>query len=439
MLLVLPLLVAAPAMAADRSWQCQDVAIPADAVGWSGADGHGPAYVAWDDLAAFDTSACVYDVTCEDCYTGGREGFANCELADGSVVSWWHTWTWESDVCDTSNDEEVLTVAPGPALGLAWSTATVTRDDVGSGCGSCYGGTGTTTASWVGTLEAGWPSDAAFDASVSSSDCMGEGYSSASWADPTCSWTSVSDSYDDEFTQDTVTMGGHTVEVETYAGPTGYCYSDVLGPVAVLDDVTFGTVDALTWESTLGTDTDGDGWDAAMGDCDDSDAGVNPCMIEVPYDGVDQNCDGVDLNDADGDGYIAVEAGGDDCNDADIAVHPGAVETYADGIDQDCSGADWTDFDGDGHDGEGTGGPNPDDCDDYDAERFPGNPEVCGDGVDQDCTGEDRPCVDVHKPTVAPPAPAPEAGKQTTATGCGAGASAFLLFPLGLLRRRRRR
>jgi len=50
-------------------------------------------------------------------------------------------------------------------------------------------------------------------------------------------------------------------------------------------------------------------------DCDDGDPGVNPGRDEVWYDGVDQDCDGVD-DDQDGDGVPA----GDDCDDTDATV-----------------------------------------------------------------------------------------------------------------------
>lgn len=41
-------------------------------------------------------------------------------------------------------------------------------------------------------------------------------------------------------------------------------------------------------------DGDGDGWAPVNGDCDDSDPDVHPLGIEVPLDGIDQDCDGVD-------------------------------------------------------------------------------------------------------------------------------------------------
>ena len=44
--------------------------------------------------------------------------------------------------------------------------------------------------------------------------------------------------------------------------------------------------------------------------------------------------------DQDGDGYTAVQAGGDDCDDRDPGVYPGATESW-NGLDDDCNG--WTD------------------------------------------------------------------------------------------------
>lgn len=44
--------------------------------------------------------------------------------------------------------------------------------------------------------------------------------------------------------------------------------------------------------------------------------------------------------DYDGDGYEAPGCGGDDCDDSDAGVNPGAEEVPADGQDQDCDGLD---------------------------------------------------------------------------------------------------
>ncbi len=133
------------------------------------------------------------------------------------------------------------------------------------------------------------------------------------------------------------------------------------------------------------SDEDADGYSVPE-DCDDGNPDVYPGATEVPYDGVDQDCDGMDLKDVDGDGYAATDAGGNDCDDSDPDVNPGADDVPYDGIDQDCNGADLVDADGDGYEAEDAGG---DDCDDTDPFSYPGAVEIPYDRTDQDCDGED--------------------------------------------------
>lgn len=121
-------------------------------------------------------------------------------------------------------------------------------------------------------------------------------------------------------------------------------------------------------------------------DCKDDDASINPEAVDIPNDGIDQDCNGADsvsddpetpkepvpppppiilyknwYKDFDGDGYsdgtnlegttdpgpeyyLADEliSTNGDCIDDDFWVHPGAEDIPDDGIDQDCDGADAT-------------------------------------------------------------------------------------------------
>ncbi|MCK6565111.1 MAG: hypothetical protein L6Q80_10220 [Dehalococcoidia bacterium] len=153
-----------------------------------------------------------------------------------------------------------------------------------------------------------------------------------------------------------------------------------LGVIALSLALAMGACNSPT-ETMPDPDTDGDGW--VEDDCDPDDEGVHPEATEVPYDGIDQDCDGQDLTDADGDGWDAVEVGGDDCDDAEPDVNPVAEEEPYDGLDNDCLDGDLTDQDGDGYDAEEISG---EDCNDRDADEHPGVLDDCG-GRDEDCDG----------------------------------------------------
>jgi hypothetical protein len=88
-------------------------------------------------------------------------------------------------------------------------------------------------------------------------------------------------------------------------------------------------------DDATSVDNDGDGYTEEI-DCDDNDPAINPGAAEIPYDGIDQNCNGTDLTDVDGDGYDG-GASGNDCDDNNAAVNPGATEVE-NGVDDDCDG-----------------------------------------------------------------------------------------------------
>jgi len=103
--------------------------------------------------------------------------------------------------------------------------------------------------------------------------------------------------------------------------------------------------------------------------------------------------------DVDEDGYAASNADPEceqpryDCDDDDPSIYPDAEDICGDGIDQDCNGVDLNclvcDEDGDGQSAEFADLRclNRNDCNDSDPEVYEGAREVCGDGVDNNCNG----------------------------------------------------
>ena len=136
-----------------------------------------------------------------------------------------------------------------------------------------------------------------------------------------------------------------------------------------------------------GFDDDADGATSATEcdegtDCDDTNPSIYPGATEIPYDDIDQDCDGADLIDVDGDRYDYTF----DCDDEDADVNPGGIEVPKNGKDDDCVDGDSQDGDGDGYEDDSLGG---DDCDDDDTSIHPGARDLWGDGLDTDCDGLD--------------------------------------------------
>jgi hypothetical protein len=71
-----------------------------------------------------------------------------------------------------------------------------------------------------------------------------------------------------------------------------------------------------------------------------------------------------------------------DCNDANAAIHPGATDIPDNGIDENCDGVDATNLDRD-HDGIAR----PQDCDDTNPAISPTAKEIIGNTVDENCDG----------------------------------------------------
>lgn len=181
----------------------------------------------------------------------------------------------------------------------------------------------------------------------------------------------------------------------------------------------YGDVEVLTC-STVGMIAQG-------GDCSE----MQPMGAVDRSVGVDLNCDGQVLcfedGDGDGDGTATriVSADPDctdpgeqrwafsDCDDLDPLRAGNVAETTGDGIDGDCDNLEicWADADGDGFAGDAPTVPNDadcadpgeaapgalPDCDDADAALATQAPEVVGDGVDQDCDHTELCFVDADR------------------------------------------
>ncbi|NBO55098.1 MAG: hypothetical protein EBU84_11020, partial [Actinobacteria bacterium] len=126
---------------------------------------------------------------------------------------------------------------------------------------------------------------------------------------------------------------------------------------------------------TLDDDLDGDGFTAAL-ECDDSQSSVNPNATEILYNGIDDDCNPATRDDdIDGDGYnLAV-----DCDDTNPSINPGTTETPYNGINDDCNVSTLDDdLDADGFNLAI-------DCNDANPAINPNATEVAYNGIDEDC------------------------------------------------------
>ena len=102
-------------------------------------------------------------------------------------------------------------------------------------------------------------------------------------------------------------------------------------------------------------------------DCNDEDLDINPNAEDIPLDAIDSDCNGKEIcyEDLDGDGVgtsiifeaespdcsdFGVSARNDDCDDTDPNISPEELEIAADGIDSNCDDVElcFEDLDGDG-------------------------------------------------------------------------------------------
>ena len=130
-------------------------------------------------------------------------------------------------------------------------------------------------------------------------------------------------------------------------------------------------------------DVDNDG-DLASTDCDDRNPAIRHGIVDIPDDGIDQDCDGADaVNlDRDHDGGTAPAT----ATTPTRRSATGTVDSPDDGIDQDCDGADAVNLDRD-HDGENR----PGDCNDANPAIRHGARDIPGNAIDEDCSGSPAP------------------------------------------------
>jgi hypothetical protein len=214
------------------------------------------------------------------------------------------------------------------------------------------------TASYAATIWFKWVAPATGDATISSFALFGD---------------TVTTVY-----RDGVVVGcatGSTARVLLRAAPGEYLVQ-VASKGADVDGLGVGTITTRA-DFTLDPDVDNDG-EPASTDCNDTNPAIRHGVVDVPDDGIDQDCDGADtvVLDRDRDG----ENRPSDCDDGNAGIRHGVVDVPDDGIDQNCDGADAVNLDRD-RDGENR----PGDCNDADPAINHGAKDIPGNAIDEDC------------------------------------------------------
>ncbi len=345
-----------------------------------------------DDDDCDDASDTTYPGAAEydsstDCLSDADEDGYGDSSATGDVTAGTDCDDDDADIYPGATE----TVADGVDDDCDGGDTCYTDDD-----GDSYGDTDTVDSSDLDCTDAGEADD-----SEDCDDTDADAYPGSAELDSTtdCMADADGDGYGDDDPATGVTAGTDCDDSTSAAYPGADEYCDGIDNDCDDEIDEDDSLDVSTWYADTDTDSYGDpgvsdidcdqpsGYVADNTDCDDTNPDAWPGATEIPYDGIDQDCDGSDWCDVDGDGYAAVECGGDDCDDSDAEIHPGATEIWYDGVDQDCDA--WSDYDadGDGYDSASYGG---EDCDDADDATYPGAPDEPYDGIINDCDDADE-------------------------------------------------